>query len=146
MSLDRASLTVCFPGKDPVRLSALLSHLECADRELPHASLQRASEQSWLDVVRVILRACVHRGNPNICNVASLIGMSARSLQRRLRQVGTSHRQLLEEIREGMARDIAARGLVRRGIVARELGYSSARSLDRARQRWGGCPPDAGEP
>jgi AraC-like DNA-binding protein len=74
--------------------------------------------------------------------VAARLAMSPRTLQRRLRDAGTSWRDELEDVRGRSARRLLEDGGLTRASVARRLGYSDARSLRRALRRWDG--PQAG--
>ncbi len=69
-------------------------------------------------------------GNPNIEHVSGTLGVSTRSLQRSLRQLGTSHRTLLSEIRcdviDEMLTDITPQAQ-----AAKLLGYTSRCSVAR---------------
>lgn len=72
---------------------------------------------------------------------ASRLGMSRRTLHRRLASIGTTFRELVDDVRREMAtaylRD-AERSLA---DVAAKLGYSDARAFSRAFQRWTGETP-----
>ena len=68
--------------------------------------------------------------------VASVVGLHPRTLQRRLREEGTT----FEEIKDGVRRDVALRCLRQRHIplirVAEILGYSETSVLSRSCYRW----------
>jgi AraC-like DNA-binding protein len=85
---------------------------------------------------RVIISRCLADG---ICTheyVASGVGLHPRTLQRRLREEGTT----FEEIKDGVRRDVALRCLKQRHIplvrVAEILGYSETSVLSRSCYRW----------
>jgi len=67
--------------------------------------------------------------------------LSARTLQRRLREEGTSHQQIVDETR----RHLASRMLTQSGLgiaeVAFALGFSEPGGLHRAFKRWTGMTP-----
>jgi AraC-like DNA-binding protein len=65
-----------------------------------------------------------------------------RSLQRRLREGGTSYRELVDTIRHQRAIDLMRRGLSI-GVVAEHLGFSEPRAFRRAFRRWTGLVPSA---
>ena len=73
--------------------------------------------------------------------VAERLGMSARTLQRKLHASGTSHQELLDEMR----RDLAVRYLREPGMavceVAYLLGFSESSAFHRAFKRWTGTTP-----
>jgi AraC-like DNA-binding protein len=81
-------------------------------------------------------------GHPTAASVGRELGLSPRSLHRRLRDEGTTLRQLLDALR----RDLAERYL-RQGVSINEtaflLGYSEASAFHRAFRRWTGSTPAA---
>jgi AraC-like DNA-binding protein len=72
---------------------------------------------------------------PDVDVIARRVGMSRRSLQRRLDEERTSFRDIVDQVR----RDVAVRFLsqgVPRDEIARLLGYAETTSLTRALLRW----------
>ena len=88
--------------------------------------------------IRPLLAAELGRGNPGIVTLASHLHMTPRTLRRRLREVGTTHRDILE----GLRKELAIRYLGERSIgtteVAFLLGYSNASAFHKAFKRWTG--------
>ena len=85
---------------------------------------------------RAVIDRCLADG---ICTheyVASVVGLHPRTLQRRLREEGTT----FEGIKDGVRRDVALRCLRQRHIpltrVAEILGYSETSVLSRSCYRW----------
>jgi len=68
--------------------------------------------------------------------------VTPRSLQRRLRDDGTSYRELVDTVRHLRAIDLMQRGLPI-SDVAESLGFSEARAFRRAFRRWTGLLPSA---
>jgi AraC-like DNA-binding protein len=83
------------------------------------------------------------RGSPTAERLAERLGISVRTLHRRLREEGTTHRQLLDQLRK----ERAYRLLVDEGVTVREttiqLGFSEPAALKRAVKRWFGKSPAA---
>lgn len=80
-------------------------------------------------------------GDPGVEGVARALGMSQRTLHRRLREHETSYREILEELRYDLAmRHLEARTLSV-GEIAFLLGYSETSTFHRAFKRWSGCSP-----
>jgi AraC-like DNA-binding protein len=77
-------------------------------------------------------------------NYARLLGMSGRSLQRKLSAEGTSFNQVLNETRCALAKSYLAAGQ-RHSLteIAFLLGFSDASSFSRAFHRWTGVAPSA---
>lgn len=92
---------------------------------------------------RDILAGELTHGSPTSERLAERLGISVRTLHRRLREEETSHRQLLEELRK----ERAWRMLVDEGRTVREatmqLGFSEPAAFKRAVKRWFGRPPAA---
>jgi AraC-like DNA-binding protein len=78
---------------------------------------------------------------PEMPDAARTLGMSERSLRRRLADEGVSYSQVVEESQIELAR--AMLGEPSRSIkeVAHELGFTSASGFHRAFKRWTGTSP-----
>lgn len=76
--------------------------------------------------------------------VAHDLGLSERTLRRRLRAQGTSYQALLDEVREHVAGQLLGAGLSVQ-VVAARLGYAGPTSFIHAHRRWTGATP-AGRP
>ncbi len=83
---------------------------------------------------------------PDVNDVAHALAMSERSLQRHLRDEGTSFRDLVDQLR----RELALRHLAVPGTSATDvaflLGFSEPSAFTRAFQRWTGQSPAAFPP
>jgi AraC-like DNA-binding protein len=122
--------------RDPVLQSVLREHADQLLRGLPNL------RDPLADVQQVLLEA-MPRGRVDLEYVAGKLGVSARTLQRRLADTGTRWSELLEEAR----RELAARLLVDPSLsvddVAVLLGYAEASAFHRAFRRWTGQTPGA---
>ena len=114
------------------------SYLESA----ASARLAQLPLPSLLDEVRGAIGDELHTGEVDIERVARRVGVTPRSLQRRLRDEGTSYRELVDAIRHKRAIDLMQRG-VPFGDIAEYLGFSEARAFRRAFRRWTGLVPSA---
>ena len=76
-------------------------------------------------------------------HTARRLGLSTRSLQRKLREHGVTHRRLVEDIRRERALRVLADEKRTIDEVAAAAGYEDARSLHRAFNRWTGKSPRA---
>jgi AraC-like DNA-binding protein len=117
------------------RLCALL------DRQAQDLLARLPRESSVSDRTRRLLREVLRGGDAGVAAIARRLGMSPRSLQRRLAAEGSSYRGLLDEVR----REIAVRHLGERDLaiseVASALGFSDATGFYRAFRRWTGASP-----
>ncbi len=73
--------------------------------------------------------------------VAGQLNMSVRSLQRRLKEAGTTFRTLLEAVRKDLAATYIRDPDIELVEVAFLLGFSDQSAFSRAFKRWTGCSP-----
>jgi AraC-like DNA-binding protein len=91
--------------------------------------------------VRRTLWSELSERTPSLEGVARSLGVSARTLQRQLRQEGVSFAQLLAELRREMAPSLLQDGQYGVSEVAFLLGYEDPSAFRRAFQRWFGRSP-----
>jgi AraC-like DNA-binding protein len=132
--LERDVLALPFTTSEP----ALGSYLEAAAA----SRLEQLPAPSLVDEVRGAIDDELRNGDVDIERVARRVGVTPRSLQRRLRDEGTSYRELIDTIRHKRAVDLLQRGLSI-GDIAEHLGFSEARAFRRAFRRWTGLVPSA---
>jgi AraC-like DNA-binding protein len=71
---------------------------------------------------------------PNVEDVtetARALGLSERTLRRKLAELGTSYREVLQQVRLAWAQQLQAEGIYSREQIAYEIGFEDARSLRR---------------
>lgn len=129
--IDAALLAKPLATAEPVLLGLL------DDQAAQQLSL-RASPIRFLGQVRAIVHQSLPDGAPAIASVAKAMSLSSRSLQRRLGDEGTTFKQLVESVREEMARAYVARGTQPMGEIAFLLGFSESSAFVRAFKRWTG--------
>jgi AraC-like DNA-binding protein len=76
-----------------------------------------------------------------VASVARDLGLSARSLQRRLAEEGTTLRDLVQAHRRLMAESRLTSGQASHALIAHALGYSDSTVFWRAFKRWSGASP-----
>jgi AraC-like DNA-binding protein len=91
--------------------------------------------------VRERIRLELQDGPPSLDRVAEGLKMSARTLQRRLGDIGLSFTGLVEETRRELAQDYLARSNLALAEVAFVLGYADLATFIRAFKRWTGKTP-----
>ncbi len=82
-------------------------------------------------------------GSPPLGEVASALAMSARNLQRALREEDTSYQALLDHARRELALGHLATPAGSAAEVAFLLGFADASAFTRAFRRWTGSTPGA---
>jgi AraC-like DNA-binding protein len=108
--------------------------------EAVRAYLARMDNGSVIDQVRsqLVNRLADH---PTPQLVARALGMSQRSLQRRLHEHGTSYEAVLGEVRKELACAFLREGRYSVGELAFMLGFEDASAFARAFRRWMGVSP-----
>ncbi len=91
--------------------------------------------------VKVVLRRSLAGKRPTLGDVAQELGMSARTLQRRLTDAGITFQQLVEDTRRELARHYLKQRSVELNEAAFLLGFEDANSFFRAFQGWEGTSP-----
>ncbi len=98
-------------------------------------------ESAFSGRARALLERELGGGNPSAQHVANVLGVSVRTLSRRLRALGTTHKTLLEDVR----RTHAERYLMNEGRsvadTASLLGFADSSAFNRAFKRWFGSGP-----
>jgi AraC-like DNA-binding protein len=77
----------------------------------------------------------------DVGDVAHAMHMSARTLQRRLEQEGTTFSEVLDRARLQVARGLLSNSALPLAEVAFRLGFSDVATFSRAFKRWTGMPP-----
>ena len=91
--------------------------------------------------VRELIRSGARSGVPTAESVAGRLGLSLRTMSRRLEGEGTSYRALSHEARASIARDLLAENRFTVAEIAEKLGFSDTSSFQRAFRRWYGVAP-----
>jgi AraC-like DNA-binding protein len=116
----------------------LHAYLERHARSLSEAFAERSSLR---ERVRELIVEMPRAGEPSQTDVARKLGMSERTLHRRLREEGQTFADILDTVR----RELALRYLADLDLAVYEiaflLGYSDPSSFHRAFRRWMGDSP-----
>ncbi len=135
--------------------SAMLVASEDADRCLPTANAEvgRANERILVDylarhptantslLVRERLTEQLPSGHATVSLIASALQVSERTLQRQLREEGTTFRELLDETRRELALEYLRDSSLSIKEITYLLGFSDAANFTRAFRRWAGVTP-----
>lgn len=118
------------------RLRVLRAHLE-----LVRQQLERQGEPAELRRIRDAAARNAARHEYSAAALARLLGMSLRTLQRRVDALGTSVRALIDGVRAATARQLITDPELSLYEVAHALGYSTQSAFRRAFRRWTGQSP-----
>jgi AraC-like DNA-binding protein len=131
---DRATLRAPLQNADPVLGEILTSHADYLLAASP-------SRFSFMNCVRLAVHQSVRDGDIGLAPLSRRLGISTRSLQRKLKEHGTSFTELLGHAR----RNLAEHGLRDRelsiGEISYRLGYSNTSEFHRAFKIWTGMAP-----
>lgn len=105
--------------------------------------LEGIGDERARDTLARILRERLASGLPTTEALAKSLGVSVRTLHRRLGAEGTSVSAIVEGLREERARVLLADPSMGIGQVAYALGYAEHAAFTRAFKRWTGATPEA---
>lgn len=151
--VDAFGLRPEFGGAD----SGVVFPRELLDRRMPQANAHTAAlcEQQCRELVarrrdrsgvaRQVRDRLLASGGlrSDMESIARALGMTTRTLRRKLVAEGTSYRALLDEVREAFAEELLATRALSVEQVAYRLGYAEASSFIHAFTRWKGTTPSA---
>lgn len=108
------------------------------ERELERSmTSQRSSVRLRL---KQLLTASSNADWRSLANAARTLGMTTRTLQRRLQEEGTTFRSVLDEVGLEGAKRVQSTATTSRALAA-SLGFSEAAAFHRAFKRWTGTTP-----
>jgi AraC-like DNA-binding protein len=134
MVFDEASLALPMVNRNAQLLSVLLPGLELAVAQDDH-------RRTLVDDVRIALSEVMCGARPAIAKIARSLGMSARTMQRRLGELGTTYQEVLDDVRRRSARRLLASTDLGTGEIAFLLGFEEVNSFMRAFHAWEGTTP-----
>jgi len=123
------------PTSDPDLFATLRAHVRALIAARAPGSAGPVSATRWA------IRAQIANGNVSLATVARQLATSTRSLQRRLAAHDVRFQDLLDQVRDEIARSRLTDPTRSLGEVASELGFAQPSSLTRAVRRWAGAAP-----
>jgi len=132
--LKSTDLNRPFRGHNPELLNLLTPALASALGELQ--AMGTLSER-----VKIVLKRSLASGRPELSQIARELGMSDRTLQRRITEDGTSFRILLIEARRELAEQLLTDTDTSLAEVSYLLGYQDVNAFHRAFKDWEGTTP-----
>ena len=111
---------------------------EMTERQLVEAE----AEMSVVGAVRALLVDQVG-APPKLDDAARMLGLSSRSLRRKLAEAGTTYQRLLDSVRLKLALKLLRDSTAPVASIAYELGFNNPSDFTRAFKKWNGEPPSA---
>jgi AraC-like DNA-binding protein len=105
--------------------------------------LARLKRSKVSDRVRRIIVRQLASGDLTEESIAEELGTSLRNLQRRLKEEGTSYKDLIETTRRELAMSYIKQSHLSLGEITFMLGFSETSNFSRAFKRWTGMSPGA---
>ena len=136
--------SVTFSREDAQRpfLTANEPMWEFFEPELRRRLSELGAGASMGERVHAALLEMLPAGEASVEAVAKRLMVSSRTLQRRLREAGTSYQAVLNETREALARHYLASSSLSAAEISFLLGYDDPSSFYRAFHGWTGKTPD----
>src|SRR3989442_306668 len=112
------------------------------DRHAVELLARYPREDTLIERLRTIVKHELNGGDASLERVSDQLGLSARTLQRKLREHGTSHQELLTQMRKDLAMRYLREPAMAICEVAYLLGFSESSAFHRAFKRWTGKTPN----
>ena len=130
------------PGTHLLPVGSFNSHLrDYFDEECRRLLDKLGAATNLVAQVRTKLIRAMDGGETSMEAMAKLLGMSSRSLQRRLADEGTRYNELLAEVRAEFAKRYLTRGTLSASEVAYLIGFTEPPAFFKAFKRWTGMTP-----
>ncbi|MDF5723612.1 MAG: AraC family transcriptional regulator [Rhizonema sp. PD37] len=111
------------------------------DRYIQELLAKLPQSENLIDSVRREISVELRGGNLGIDTVAKRLGFVSRTLQRKLKEAGTSYQQLVDEMRQSLSIYYLQEEHMAVSEVAFLLGFSETSAFHRAFKRWTGTTP-----
>jgi AraC-like DNA-binding protein len=127
-------LSTALPGSNPVLRELALDYLDHHFTDPGHPVADR---------VRLLLSRSLGTSSVRIGQIARLLAVPQRTLQRRLAAESTTFDEILDEVRRATAHRLITGTDLPLGQVTTLVGFTEQSALTRAVHRWFGCSPRA---
>lgn len=111
------------------------------DRHAEELLAKFPPRDSLIDHVRNVIANEFRGGEPSLERIADHLGLTSRTLQRKLQEHGTSYNDVLDQMRRQLAMRYLREPQMAICEVAYLLGFSESSSFHRAFKRWTGLTP-----
>ncbi len=137
LCFDPALLALRLPQANPVTVAM-------CERACDELMAKRRARLGTGECLRQYLDATPMQAMPALPQAARALGLSERTLKRRLQEEGLSYRRLLAEVRSRQAQTLLNDGTWSLTQIAEHMGFSDLSSFSQAYKRWFGVAPSAG--
>lgn len=100
-----------------------------------------ANADTLLSEIHKLVEEALPSGIPSVIQVAEYLGMSARTLKRRLADKHLTFRDLVQNIQQSVATDLLKKSSRSVAEIAFQTGFSEQSAFNRAFKRWTGLAP-----
>ena len=130
---DAAALRAPCPNANPITADLCKQFCERMLESLPDET----------DLLRRIRTACLNSKGafPDAAEMAARLGLSLRTLQRRLADDGKHYQAIVDEVRASLALEFLQNTSLPVTEIAQRTGFSEAASFRKAFRKWTGHPP-----
>lgn len=142
---DLPAATVVFAAEDAQRPFLTANHgmWTFFESSLRQRLDDLAQHATTVERVRGVLVETLPAGEASMAVVCKKLGVSARTLQRRLRDEGSSFQQTLDALRLSLANHYLVNSALSGAEISFLLGFEDPNSFVRAFQIWSGTTPQA---
>lgn len=133
--LKSSDLDRPFPGRNDELLQILTPALASALRELD-------ASDSIDEQIQALIKRRLPSGRPELKDIAHELGLSERTLQRRITAAGTTFRELILRSRQTLGRELLTTPNASIDEIAYLLGFEDTTSFHRAFRDWEGTTPN----
>lgn len=137
LSADIRLLSLRLPQANPVTVAM-------CERACEELMARRRARLGTGEYLRQYLAAAPLNMTPDLPQAARTLGLSDRTLKRRLQDEGSSYRMLLAEVRGRQANQLLEDDTLTLTQIAERMGFSDLSSFSQAYKRWFGVAPSVG--
>ncbi len=134
MVFENATLLIPMKAFNPETFQVLNQHLESR-------LVQLSNSEKVTDKVRRVLYSSFKYQFPDIESVADKLNLSSRTLQRKLSDERTSFKEVLQETRFGIAKQLLSQDQLTVSEISYILGYSDLGNFSRSFKKYFGINP-----
>jgi AraC-like DNA-binding protein len=140
---ERTSLTFSHADAHSAFLTASEAMWQTFEPALRRQLSKSEAQASISERIRSALLECLPSGEASIDGPAHRLGMSPRTLQRRLKEEGFAFRDILKDTREQLSRHYLLNTILPYSEIAFLIGFDEPSSFFRAFREWTGTTPES---